>query len=83
MDARGLPEKHKAYLPLFNSVLGQLSTSKRSYHDLSQAMEMTTGGIAFNEHVIPHHTEGKLFNEYVLLSSHCLDRNLVWIVFEW
>eukprot|EP00698_Gefionella_okellyi_P010423 TRINITY_DN2702_c0_g1_i3.p1 TRINITY_DN2702_c0_g1~~TRINITY_DN2702_c0_g1_i3.p1 ORF type:complete len:935 (+),score=217.45 TRINITY_DN2702_c0_g1_i3:3-2807(+) len=74
-ENKALPAELEMYLPIFCSLVGQLSTTQRSYQDLSQLVDMTTGGFHLNEMVVHDPLNAGQFKQHVLLTSHALTRN--------
>uniref|UniRef100_A0A3Q2YVU2 Pitrilysin metalloproteinase 1 n=1 Tax=Hippocampus comes TaxID=109280 RepID=A0A3Q2YVU2_HIPCM len=71
-----LPEDLKLYVPLFCSVITKLGSGSMDYRQQAQQMELRTGGMSVSTQVIPDCTHMDMFEQGVLLSSSCLERNL-------
>uniref|UniRef100_A0ABI7Z3C6 Pitrilysin metalloproteinase 1 n=1 Tax=Felis catus TaxID=9685 RepID=A0ABI7Z3C6_FELCA len=71
-----LPEELRPYVPLFCSVLTKLGCGLLDYRQQAQQIELKTGGMAASPHVIPDGTHLDVYEQGVLFSSFCLDRNL-------
>lgn len=64
------------YVPLFCTVATQMGAGEMDYRQLSQRIELKTGGLAVREHVSHHFSSTEKFEHGILLSSYCLDRNI-------
>uniref|UniRef100_A0A3P8X2P7 Presequence protease, mitochondrial n=1 Tax=Cynoglossus semilaevis TaxID=244447 RepID=A0A3P8X2P7_CYNSE len=71
-----LPEDLRLYVPLFCSVITRMGCGDLDYKGQAQQMELRTGGMSASTQVIPDSAELDMFEQGVLLSSSCLDRNL-------
>uniref|UniRef100_A0A672JUE7 Presequence protease, mitochondrial n=1 Tax=Salarias fasciatus TaxID=181472 RepID=A0A672JUE7_SALFA len=71
-----LPEDLRLYVPLFCSVITKMGCGALDYRQQAQQMELRTGGMSVSTQVIPDSTEMDAFEQGILLSSSCLDRNL-------
>ncbi|XP_070830493.1 presequence protease, mitochondrial [Chaetodon trifascialis] len=71
-----LPEDLRLYVPLFCSVITKMGCGALDYKQQSQQMELRTGGMSVSTQVIPDSTQLDMYEQGVLLSSSCLDRNL-------
>uniref|UniRef100_A0A4W4GLE7 Pitrilysin metalloproteinase 1 n=1 Tax=Electrophorus electricus TaxID=8005 RepID=A0A4W4GLE7_ELEEL len=71
-----LPEDLKIYIPLFCSVITKLGSGELDYRQQAQQMELKTGGMFVTSQVIPDTADLDLYEQGVLLTSSCLERNL-------
>ncbi|XP_042800678.1 presequence protease, mitochondrial isoform X3 [Panthera leo] len=78
-----LPEELRPYVPLFCSVLTKLGCGLLDYRQQAQQIELKTGGMAASPHVIPDGTHLDVYEQGVLFSSFCLDRNLPDMMHLW
>jgi len=76
IDTSSIPADLKPYLPIFTSVLTKMGASHLNYADLDTAVELRTGGLAATCHVQEDQDNLNKYVEAVLLSSHCLDKNI-------
>jgi len=76
IDTSTLPPDLKPYLPIFTSVLTKMGAAHLNYADLDTAVELRTGGLSASCHVQEDQDNLNKYVEAVLLSSHCLDRNI-------
>ncbi|KAI5262151.1 Presequence Protease [Manis pentadactyla] len=78
-----LPEELQPYVPLFCSVLTKLGCGALDYREQAQQVELKTGGMTASPHVLPDHTHLDTYEQGVLFSSFCLDRNLPDMMHLW
>uniref|UniRef100_A0A6Q2ZE56 Presequence protease, mitochondrial n=1 Tax=Esox lucius TaxID=8010 RepID=A0A6Q2ZE56_ESOLU len=71
-----LPEDLKPYVPLFCSVITRMGCGRLDYRQQAQQMELKTGGMSVSTSVHPDHSNMDMYEQGVLLSSSCLERNL-------
>ncbi|XP_041927945.1 presequence protease, mitochondrial isoform X2 [Alosa sapidissima] len=71
-----LPEDLKPYVPLFCSVVTRMGCGQLDYRQQSQQMELRTGGMSVTPQILPDSTDLDMYEQGVLLSSSCLERNL-------
>ncbi|KAM3866382.1 presequence protease, mitochondrial [Diretmus argenteus] len=71
-----LPEDQKLYVPLFCSIITKMGCGALDYRQQAQQMELKTGGMSVSTQVIPDSTHLDMYEQGVLLSSSCLERNL-------
>nr|DBA25108.1 TPA: hypothetical protein GDO54_012678 [Pyxicephalus adspersus] len=70
-----LPEELKPYVPLFCSVVTKMGCGVYNYREQAQQMELTTGGMTVCPHITPDDSNLDTYEQGVLFSSSCLDRN--------
>ncbi|KAM5156938.1 presequence protease, mitochondrial isoform 1-T2 [Mantella aurantiaca] len=70
-----LPEELKPYVPLFCSVVTKMGCGVYNYREQAQQMELTTGGMIVCPHIVPDDSNLDIYEQSVLFSSSCLDRN--------
>ncbi|XP_008050953.2 presequence protease, mitochondrial [Carlito syrichta] len=78
-----LPEELKPYVPLFCSVLTRLGCGIFDYRELAQQIELKTGGMSVSPSVLPDAAHLDTYEQGVLFSSLCLDRNLPDMMHLW
>lgn len=71
-----LPEDLRLYVPLFCSVITRMGCGALDYRQQAQQKELRTGGMSVSTQVIPDSTQLDMYEQGVLLSSSCLERNL-------
>ncbi|KAF1384224.1 hypothetical protein PFLUV_G00140490 [Perca fluviatilis] len=71
-----LPEDLRLYVPLFCSVITKMGCGALDYRQQAQQMELRTGGMSVSTQVTPDSTQLDMYEQGVLLSSSCLERNL-------
>ncbi|XP_059953540.1 presequence protease, mitochondrial isoform X1 [Mesoplodon densirostris] len=78
-----LPEELRPYVPLFCNVLTKLGCGSLDYRELAQQVDLKTGGLAATPHVLPDDSHLDTYEQGVLFSSFCLDRNLPDMMHLW
>ncbi|XP_062955501.1 presequence protease, mitochondrial isoform X2 [Cynocephalus volans] len=78
-----LPEELKPYVPLFCSVLTKLGCGPLDYREQAQQIELRTGGMTVSPQVLPDDAHLDTYEQGVLFSSLCLDRNLPDMMHLW
>ncbi|XP_027697396.1 presequence protease, mitochondrial isoform X2 [Vombatus ursinus] len=78
-----LPEELRPYVPLFCSVLTKMGCGIYDYREQAQQIELRTGGMSVSPHVIPDDSDLDVYEQGVLFSSLCLDRNLSDMMHLW
>lgn len=78
-----LPQDLKIYVPLFCNVITKLGCGAMDYRQQSQQMELKTGGMSLSPQVIPDAAHLDTYEQGVLLSSSCLERNLADMFHLW
>ncbi|XP_074049310.1 presequence protease, mitochondrial isoform X2 [Macrotis lagotis] len=78
-----LPEELRPYVPLFCSVLTKMGCGIYDYREQAQQIELKTGGMSVSPHVIPDDSDLDIYEQGVLFSSLCLDRNLSDMMHLW
>jgi len=78
-----IPYILRPYLPLFCRVLTKLGAGQFDYKELSQQIELHTGGLGVSPHISTHHTDEDSFEQGLMLSSHCLERNIPMMFYLW
>ncbi|KAM9091335.1 presequence protease, mitochondrial isoform 5-T5 [Megaptera novaeangliae] len=78
-----LPEELRPYVPLFCNVLTKLGCGGLDYRELAQQVDLKTGGLAAAPHVLPDDSHLDTYEQGVLFSSFCLDRNLPDMMHLW
>lgn len=64
------------YLPLFCDVATKLGAGSYNRHELAQKSQLTTGGLGISLLINPNLTNFDQFKNEILISSHCLRRNV-------
>ncbi|XP_040824005.1 presequence protease, mitochondrial isoform X1 [Ochotona curzoniae] len=78
-----LPEELKPYVPLFCNVLTKLGCGILDYREQAQQIELKTGGMTVTPHVLPDDSHLDTYEQGVLFSSLCLERNLPDMMHLW
>lgn len=71
-----LPEDLRVFVPLFCSVITKMGCGALDYRQQAQQMELRTGGMSVSTQVITDCNELDTYEQGILLSSSCLERNL-------
>ncbi|KAK2188953.1 hypothetical protein NP493_119g07062 [Ridgeia piscesae] len=75
-DMGSLPAHLEPFVPLFCNVVTKMGAGSMDYKDLSERIDLTTGGLNVSTHVMDHHTDEHLYEKAIAFSSYCLDRNV-------
>lgn len=76
INSSHLPEKLQPHLPFFCMAATKMGAGDLDYRQLDQEIELKTGGLCVGIHLAEGLDSAKSFEQGLLLSSHCLDRNL-------
>lgn len=71
-----VPTDLKPYLPLFCEVITKMGAGSMDYKELSQQIELSTSGLSAGTHVVQHHSDNYSYEQGLVFSSYCLDRNV-------
>ncbi|KAM6215866.1 presequence protease, mitochondrial [Rhynchocyon petersi] len=82
-NLNSLPEELKPYVPLFCSVLTKMGCGILNYREQAQQIELKTGGMTVSPYVITDDSHLDTYEQGVLFSSLCLDRNLPDMMHLW
>lgn len=75
-NLNSLPEDLKIYVPLFCSIITKLGCGELDYRQQAQRIELKTGGMSVSPQIIPDTDDLDLYEQGIILSSSCLERNL-------
>nr|XP_033787421.1 presequence protease, mitochondrial [Geotrypetes seraphini] len=78
-----VPEELKPYVPLFCSVLTKMGAGVYDYRKLAQQIELRTGGMSVGPMIIPDYSNLDAYEQGVIFSSYCLERNLPDMMHLW
>ncbi|XP_077285107.1 presequence protease, mitochondrial [Arctopsyche grandis] len=78
-----IPNDLKLFLPLFNATATKMETKNYSYREFDELINLNTGGLSISTHVANSIGDPFQYEQGVLLSSHCLDRNLEGMLSIW
>ena len=74
-DTRTVDEKHIPYLTLLSSILGRIGTEKFSYADLSNEINIYTGGISYGAATFTQNgTMGQYLPKFIISSKALVDK---------
>ncbi|XP_055343620.1 presequence protease, mitochondrial-like [Paramacrobiotus metropolitanus] len=76
ISTEALHEELRPYVPLFCQIATKMGAGEMDYRQLSQAIELKTGGLAVSEHASHLFSSTDKYEQGVLLGSFCLDRNI-------
>lgn len=71
-----LPDTLKQLIPLFCGVATKMGTEKLDYRTFDQQVKLKSGGLNINTHIAETIEDTNSFEEGILFSSYCLDRNV-------
>ncbi|XP_073995369.1 presequence protease, mitochondrial isoform X1 [Rhodnius prolixus] len=71
-----LSDQAKSVLPLFCSVITKMGTNSHDYRQMDQMIQLKTGGLNFSTHIAENIFDLSSFEEGIIFSSFCLDRNV-------
>lgn len=75
VDTSSIPSESKHLIPLFSYVINQMRTSRYDVGEIDQLIQTYTGGISFNSHLAESSSSLNEYEDAILISSHCLERN--------
>ncbi|XP_044281097.1 presequence protease, mitochondrial isoform X2 [Varanus komodoensis] len=78
-----LPEELRPYVPLFCSVITKMGCGALSYREQAQEIDLKTGGLSVIPHITADDSHLDVYEQGVLFSSLCLDRNLPDMMHLW
>lgn len=78
-----LPESLKQLVPLFCSVATKMGTETLDYRTFDQQVQLKSGGLHINSHIAETIEDTNSFEEGILLTSYCLDRNVSSVYSLW
>uniref|UniRef100_A0ACB8FWI0 Presequence protease, mitochondrial n=1 Tax=Sphaerodactylus townsendi TaxID=933632 RepID=A0ACB8FWI0_9SAUR len=78
-----LPEELRPYVPLFCSVITKMGCGALSYREQAQEIDLKTGGLSVCSHITADYAHLDVYEQGVLFSSLCLDRNLPEMMHLW
>eukprot|EP00743_Colponemidia_sp_Colp-15_P009119 GILK01009947.1.p1 GENE.GILK01009947.1~~GILK01009947.1.p1 ORF type:complete len:1054 (+),score=218.44 GILK01009947.1:44-3205(+) len=73
-DIRDMPIELRRYVPLFSSFFAKMGTTKRSYADLSQSLDLHTGGIGLSSLSHSNYADTQLLHQSAVLQTSFLQR---------
>lgn len=83
LSAAHLSDDLKPHLPLFCLVATQMGAGDMDYRQLDQQMALRTGGLSVGLHLNEGLDSVLSYEQGLVLSSHCLDRNLTHMFELW
>lgn len=76
LGTNNLNEKQFTLIPFFTYILDKFDTKKHNYRDFDKYISKSTSGLSFLTHVTEHIDQQGVFEQGVVIASHCLDENL-------
>lgn len=76
INTRDLPSKLKDVIPLFNIIAAKMGTQNYDYRTFDQMIQLKTGGLSLNSHIVENKNSVLKYEEGIFLQSFCLDRNV-------
>lgn len=71
-----LSSELKTLVPLFCEIATKMGTNRHSYQDFHQLARLKTGGLSVSNHIADDTMDTFSYEEGILFSSYCLDRNV-------
>ncbi|XP_003221996.2 presequence protease, mitochondrial [Anolis carolinensis] len=78
-----LPEELRPYVPLFCNVITKMGCGALSYREQAQEIDLKTGGLSVGPHITADDSSLDIYEQGLLFSSLCLDRNLPDMMHLW
>lgn len=75
LNAAQLTDDLKLHLPLFCNIISKMGAGNRNYKQFDQEVELKTGGLNAQIHLVENSKDYRSFEQGILLSSYCLDHN--------
>lgn len=76
LKPENFPKKLIPYLSLFSQVMTKLGAGPWDRRQLDQEIQMRTNGLGSLFHIVDHPTHFDKFQQGLVISSHCLERNI-------
>ncbi|XP_062981703.1 presequence protease, mitochondrial [Elgaria multicarinata webbii] len=78
-----LPEELRPYVPLFCNVITKMGCGALSYREQAQEIDLKTGGLSVGPHITADDSHLDIYEQGVVFTSLCLDRNLPDMMHIW
>nr|XP_056713996.1 presequence protease, mitochondrial [Euleptes europaea] len=78
-----LPEELRPYVPLFCGVITKMGCGALSYREQAQEIDLKTGGLSVSPRITADDSHLDVYEQAMLFSSLCLDRNLPDMMHIW
>ncbi|KAJ1519509.1 hypothetical protein ONE63_004792 [Megalurothrips usitatus] len=75
LNTSHLTKEEKDLFSVFCSVAGKMGTKHHDFHEFDHLVQMKTGGLGIGVQSVNHTSDIASYEEGVLLSSYCLERN--------
>lgn len=76
LDTHDIPAHLRLLVPLLCGVLTHMGAGHLDFRQLDQEVELVTGGLSVSTHLSTHPISVSQYEEGIILSSHCLNKNL-------
>ncbi|XP_021932698.1 presequence protease, mitochondrial [Zootermopsis nevadensis] len=76
LNTSELSSELKMLVPLFCEIATKMGTQRHTYQELHQLAQLKTGGLTVTNHIADDTMEMNSYEEGILFSSYCLDRNV-------
>ena len=76
LDTSAVPDDLRPLLPVFASVVTKLGAAHLDFRAFDTAAELRTGGLSASTHVQEDQADLSKVTQALLITSHCLDRNV-------
>ncbi|XP_034946159.1 presequence protease, mitochondrial [Chelonus insularis] len=70
-----LSDDLKLLVPIFNNVISKMGTNSHDYRSFDRLCQLKTGGLHFSSHIAEKIDSLTSYEEGILISSYCLDKN--------
>ncbi|XP_032092968.1 presequence protease, mitochondrial [Thamnophis elegans] len=78
-----LPEELRPYVPLFCGVITKMGCGALNYREQALEIDLKTGGLSVSPHISVDDSHLDMYEQGVIFSSLCLDRNLPDMMHLW
>ncbi|CAD6217344.1 GSCOCG00004797001-RA-CDS [Cotesia congregata] len=75
LNINKLDDDLKQLIPLFNTVIARMGTKIHDYRSFDRLCQLKTGGLHFSSHIAEEKDSIDKYEEGIVISSYCLDRN--------
>ncbi|RXG58423.1 Presequence protease, mitochondrial [Armadillidium vulgare] len=83
LSTKNLPAELAKFVPLLCNILTSMGAGNLDFRDLSQKIELVSGGFCSSMHIINHPEDSSLYEEGIHINSYCLQKNFVAMLDLW
>lgn len=83
LGTENLHDKEQQLLPFFNYILDKFDTKTYNYRDFDKYVSKSSSGLSVITHITEHIGQPGQYEQGVVISSHCLDKNLPKLLDIW